>query len=137
MKYKNPTKSDDYAAMVKWSEVRNTGEDMEEFDKYPIFRFIIDTNITSLNIDGFKKHIEINGQYNITTPLYPYMDGTPGPVFKMGDIYMWYIPFMDKNVHQREWNQNIKKFNGDVFSCYCIQNTKSDGIDTLIQNYYI
>tara|TARA_Y100000385_G_scaffold124359_1_gene129238 strand:- start:6836 stop:9178 length:2343 start_codon:yes stop_codon:yes gene_type:complete len=122
--------------MVKWAEVRNTGDEIEEIEKYPIFRFIVDTNITSLNIDGFKTHIDINGQYILTTPLYPYMDGTPAPVFKKGDIYIWYIPFMDKNAHQREWNTNIKKFSGDVFSCFCIQKIKKvDGIDTLIENY--
>lgn len=122
--------------MIKWTEVQKTGDGVVEIDKYPIFRFIIDTNITTLNIDGFEKHTEINGDYILTAPLYPYMDGTPGPVFKNGDLYLWYIPFMDKTIHVREWNTSIKKFEGDVFSCYCIQKIEMiDGIPTLKKNY--
>ena len=111
--------------MVKWKEIKKTSTEESSSEKYPIFRFIIDCNITFVNIDGFKKNEEINGKYMRVNPLYPYMDGTVGPTFKHIEkpYYLWYIPLMDKKVHIRSWSNKIES---SVFSCYCIQKIKNN-----------
>ena len=121
--------------MVKWKEIIKTSTEETIKEKYPIFRFIIDTNISYLLLDGFKKNIEINGKYIRVNPLYPYMDGTVGPVFKKIDapFYLWYIPFMDKNVHIRSWS---KKVESSIVCCYCIQKIKEiNGIQEWQRNF--
>ena len=123
--------------MIKWKEITKNATGTTTTEKYPIFRFIIDSNITLLTLDGFKKNIKVNGKYTRVAPIYPYMDGTLGPVFKKIDqpYYLWYIPLMDKFIHRRDWNTGSKKLPTSVFCCYCVQEIKfNDGIYTLSKN---